>query len=354
MSRTRVLVVDDSALVRRQIEEWLARDPELAVAATASNGRQGVEKFDALHPDAVVLDLEMPVMDGLTTLREIRKRDASVPIIVFSTLTSRGAAKTLEALSLGATDHVLKPTTLGQVRIGAEDVGRELVGKIKGLRAVPRGREAPPRLRTESAKARIEVVAIGASTGGPNVLETIFARLPADLPVPVLVVQHMPPFFTRILAERLGRVSPMRVEEAIAGQAPQVGEAWVAPGGVHLAVERRGVEIVLQTNEEPPENACRPAVDVLFRSVADVYGPHALGVVLTGMGQDGLAGARRLAEVGASVLVQDEGSSVVWSMPGHVARAGLASAILSPDDLAIEIARRVKASRAVAPGEHQA
>lgn len=348
--RTRVLVVDDSALVRNQVAGWIEAESDLAVAGTAANGRQALEKLAGTRADVVVLDLEMPVLDGLGTLREMARAGTHVPVIVFSALSTRGGSLTLEALSLGAADYVLKPTNLGDVRVDPEEARRQLLEKLRALREPTKAAEptrAPARL-PEPARGRLDAVVIGASTGGPNALEAIFQALPGTLPVPVLVVQHMPPFFTRILADRLARVSQLQVDEAVPGREPRPGEAWVAPGGVHLVVERRGDRVVLETNEEPPENACRPAVDVLFRAAALAYGEHVLGVVLTGMGQDGLAGAETLRRRGARVVVQDADTSVVWSMPGHVARAGLACAVLTPTEIAAEITSRAFASR-VAP-----
>lgn len=358
MPKAKVLVVDDSAVVRQMVIDWIGAEPDLTVAATASNGRQALEKFEAYAPDVVVLDIEMPMMTGLETLPELRRRDKSVPIIMFSTLTSHGGRATLEALAAGATDYVLKPSSVGETRIGTQDARRELITKLRALTQARDAKRQPsatrppvPTLHEEPfTRTRIDAVVIGSSTGGPNVLDAIFRELPADFPVPILVVQHMPPYFTKILAERLSRVSTLRVEEGVAGRPPQPGEAWIAPGGFHMALAREGANIVLAINEDAPENACRPAVDVLFRSAANVYGEHLLGVVLTGMGQDGLRGSEDIRQRRGRVIVQDEESSVVWAMPGHVARAGLASRVLPPVELAHEITRRAFATRFAASG----
>lgn len=356
LRKIQVLVVDDSAVVRQQVVEWLTADPELAVVATASNGKQAIEKFEGYKPDVVVLDIEMPLMDGLETLGELRARDKRVPIIMFSTLTSRGGKMTMDALAAGATDYLLKPTNIRELQMGQEEVRRQLLEKVKALHhsgvlsaangATPARGPAAVRARPSLAGAsRVDAVVIGSSTGGPNVLETIFSGLTPDFPVPILLVQHMPPFFTKILAERLARASKLAVDEGIDGREIRAGEAWVAPGGHHMVVERSGDDVVLRIHDEPPENACRPAVDPLFRAAARVYGPHVLGVMLTGMGQDGLLGSDALVAAGGRVLAQDEASSVVWSMPGHVARAGLASQVLPAGDIAAEIVRRVRFGR---------
>lgn len=349
MSKIRVLVVDDSAVVRQQVRKWLADAPDIEVAGIASDGRRAVDEVARLQVDLVLLDIEMPGMGGLEALRILREKAPRLPVIIFSSLTQRGGAVTLEALALGASDYVTKPTGLAELRVSPDEVRGQLLAKIRtlapsrtpGREPAPLPAETRPR-RERTDPAGVDVVVIGASTGGPNVLEAIFRELPGSFPVPILLVQHMPPFFTRNLADRLTRISSLRVEEGASGKVPEPGTAWVAPGGHHLTVEREGTSITLHTNEDPPENSCRPAVDVLFRSAAKVYGPRVLAVVLSGMGQDGLEGARHVRAAGGEVVVQDEATSVVWSMPGSVAKAGLAEAVLPAHEIAGELLARVQ------------
>jgi two-component system chemotaxis response regulator CheB len=314
----------------------------------AANGRIGVAMIGQVNPDVVVLDLEMPEMDGLQALASIRATYPRLPVIIFSALTHRGAAATFEALALGANDYVTKPTSLAGPGSAERMIREQLAPKLKvfgGQTALAPDRPPPAvavRARPEPAARRPEVVAIGISTGGPNALAALLPRLPADFPAPVLIVQHMPPIFTRMLAARLDAASAIGVSEAVTGQVVRPGEAVLAPGEWHLVAERRGSEVRVATHQEPPENSCRPAVDVLFRSVARVFGAAALGVVMTGMGQDGRRGSEEIRLVGGQILAQDEQSSVVWGMPGAIARAGLADRILPLDELAAEIIRRVR------------
>lgn len=354
MPKTRVLIIDDAVVVRRLVSDCLAQDPNIEVVGTAPDGQIGLAKIEQLNPDLVTLDIEMPVLDGLQTLAAIRKKYLRLPVIMFSTLTERGASATIDALELGASDYVTKPTNVGSVGVAMQRVREQLIPKIKAL-----CRQAParPGIVMPSAAAgggrglsarpgplgAVDVVAIGVSTGGPNALATVFPALAKDFPVPIVMVQHMPPMFTRLLAERLEVISPVRVREGEAGALVRPGEAWVAPGGFHLEVERTSTGVLLRLHNGPPENSCCPAVDVLFRSVARVYGPRVLSIVLTGMGQDGLRGCECVREAGGQVIVQDEASSVVWGMPRAVTEAGLADQILPLSEIAGEINRRVQA-----------
>lgn len=328
-----MLVVDDSALVRRLVTTALTLDPAIEVVGTATNGLEAIEMVDRLLPDAVTLDIEMPVLDGLGALAEIRGRHPRLPIIMFSTLTEKGAIKTLEALSLGASDFVTKPSNTTSMAEGMASVREQLIPRLKALAGVRRVLDSvpgPAPVPNHSVvTARPDVLVVGCSTGGPDALAHVLAALPATLRVPVLVVQHMPPLFTTMFAARLDRESPLAVREAEDGDLPRPGEVLVAPGGLHLKVARSAGAVRAILDEGPPENFCRPAVDSLFRSAAEVYGGRVLALVLTGMGQDGLVGARLLADRGARVLVQDQASSVVWGMPGAVAGAGLAHEVLS-------------------------
>ncbi|OFW46061.1 MAG: chemotaxis response regulator protein-glutamate methylesterase [Acidobacteria bacterium RIFCSPLOWO2_12_FULL_67_14b] len=350
MSRIRVLIVDDAVVIRRLVGDVLAADPEIEVVGTAANGRIGLQKITQCNPDVVTMDVEMPDMDGIATLKEIRKTWAKLPVIMFSTLTERGATATLDALEAGASDYVTKPANVGSVTAGLEAVRRDLIPKIKALA----GRAALPAQAPQVARplapasipppARLtgptDVIAIGVSTGGPNALAALLPALPATLPVPIVIVQHMPPMFTRLLAERLDTQSAIKVAEARAGMTLAAGHAYIAPGDFHMTLYRRGVDVVIALNQDPPENSCRPAVDVLFRSVVAQFGGGTLGAVLTGMGQDGLRGCELIREAGGQVIVQDEASSVVWGMPGFVARAGLAHRVLPLSTIAGELVHR--------------
>jgi two-component system chemotaxis response regulator CheB len=358
MPKIRVLVVDDAAVFRRALANELAGDPALEVVGTAANGRIALARMAQVNPDVVILDVEMPEMDGLATLTELRKVYPTLPVIIFSALTERGAEVTLDALALGATDYFTKPANVGGLEGSLEVIREQLIPQIKALfSGASRGKELrdgprPPHVAPTSAvgpvprrpagrTGPVEVVAVGVSTGGPNALADVFRKLPADFPVPLLVVQHMPPTFTRLLAERLSAEFPVRVREGNSGEVLQPGQARIAPGDYHMMVARDGVGVRILLNQDPPENSCRPAVDVLFRSVAQTFGPHSLAVVLTGMGQDGLRGCEAVREAGGQILAQDEATSVVWGMPGAVVRAGLADQVLPLSRIGDEIVSRV-------------
>lgn len=344
-TKKRVLIVDDAVVVRKTLSDALARDPALEVAGTASNGRFALAKFPALKPDIVLLDIEMPEMDGLETVRQLRKIDARIPIVMFSTLTEHGASATLEALALGATDYITKPSNRDMAET-LDTVSRELIPRIHALCHLP-GAQATiaPTLPPPSARlwrpplmTPVHVVAIGVSTGGPDALARLLPSLPANLPVPVVIAQHMPPIFTALLASRLAAKSAIPVSECVSGEELRPGCAVLAPGDFHMVVSQEDVTR-LRVHQAARENFCRPSVDVLFRSVAKVYGGRVLAVILTGMGQDGLKGCETLRAAGARIYVQDEASSVVWGMPGFVARGGLADKILPLDQIGAEIVR---------------
>ena len=345
-----MLIVDDAVVIRRMLTDVLGDDSALEVAGAAANGHIALAKLDQVNPDIVILDVEMPEMNGLETLAALRKRRPTLPVIMFSTLTERGAKTTLDALALGASDYITKPANVGSVVLAKQRVRDELIPRIKALcrpaEMTPPVRKrmvqpAPREPRVLPAAGVIDVVCIGVSTGGPNALASLIPALPADLPVPIVIVQHMPPLFTKFLADRLSSQSHIRVEEARAGTKLEPGAAWLAPGDWHLVLERSGPAVLLRTHQGPQENSCRPAADVLFRSVVAAYGGRVLAVVLTGMGQDGLRGCEMVKEAGGQIVVQDEASSVVWGMPGYVAEAGLADRILPLDQIAGEIVRRV-------------
>lgn len=339
MKKLRVLLVDDSAFVRSTLRRIVGEDPELEVGGSAKEGREALALLRQSSFDAVVLDLEMPVMDGLQVLRELRAEDQRTPVIMFSALTPRGGQMTLQALALGANDYILKPSQQPGAREALAVIREQLVPRIKALARHARllrlqqpphepAPVPPPAAVRASRSAKLRAVAIGASTGGPNALSALLGALPGDFPAPVLVVQHMPPTFTRLLSERLDGLCALRVREAVDGALPGPGEVWIAPGDRHLTVAAEGGRPVLRLLDSDPVQGCRPAVDMLFGSVARTLGPSALGVVLTGMGNDGAAGARALKLAGGRVLAQDAESSVVWGMPGAVVRAGLAEAVL--------------------------
>lgn len=334
----RVLVVDDSVVIRRLVSQTLDRDADITVVGTAADGRLALSKVEQLDPDVVTLDIEMPTMNGIETVRALRAAGRRMPVIMFSTLTERGASATLDALTAGATDYVTKPSGAGSVQTALERVGLELVPKIKAL--VPRALRATgaPTPSPSSGTARaggraapvrpVRAVVVGSSTGGPEALRQVLAGLRAPLPVPMLLVQHMPPVFTRQLAERLDREGATRVVEAAGGEVLRAGHAYLAPGGRHLEVVREGTSLVTRLTDGPPVNFTRPAVDVLFRSAVRVLGGDLLALVLTGMGSDGRDGSGEIARAGGHVIAQDERSSVVWGMPGAVTTAGHAHQVL--------------------------
>ncbi|MCF7765788.1 MAG: chemotaxis response regulator protein-glutamate methylesterase [Verrucomicrobia bacterium] len=361
MPKIRVLIVDDSVVIRRLLTDALSQDPDIQVVGSASNGRIALDRITQVNPDVITLDVEMPVLDGIETLRALRPKYPKLPVIMFSTLTEKGASATVKALMLGANDYVAKPANVGSVREGTERIRLELVPKIKAL-----CRRSAPWLAQPAAGSRdrrpatggrdvsvtnqpIEIVVIGVSTGGPNALARVIPEIPPGFPVPILIVQHMPKGFTQQLAERLTTISRIRVSEGRAGDALSPGQAWIAPGDFHMTVRRPGLKTFLHLNQDPPENSCRPAVDVMFRSVAQSYGGRALAVILTGMGVDGLRGCELIHERGGRVLVQDRATSVVWGMPGAVSMAGLAEPPLALDKISAEIKRLVSVQGRSAP-----
>jgi two-component system chemotaxis response regulator CheB len=357
MPKIRVLVVDDAVMMRRLISEVLSRDPDIEVIGVAADGRFALQKVAQLNPDIVTLDVEMPGLDGVETLRELRKTHPRLPVIMFSSVTLRGAAATLDALTAGATDYVAKPAGVASVTECIERLENELVAKIKvhcrhGLPGPVMALAGTARVAAPVSSAAgpmaAEVVCIATSTGGPNALAELFGNFPARFPLPLLIVQHMPPLFTAMLAERLGKLGSVPFHEGAEGQIVVPGHAYIAPGGKHMEVRRTASQVILHLQEELPENSCRPAADVLFRSAVSVYGGKILGVVLTGMGQDGMRGCQLIREHGGQVLAQDEASSVVWGMPGSVVQAGCADKIVPLGQMSGEIARRVRLVRSMA------
>ncbi len=356
--RIKVLVVDDSVVIRRIITESLSNDPEFEVVGYAANGSIALQKAAELKPDAITLDIEMPEMDGLTTVRRLRAASSTACVIMCSTLTTRGASAALDALMLGANDYVTKPSNTGPRDSARTMLHDELIPKIKQFfeikRTVPMPRSMPvsaplqPRVATRvpamplfTMPTERKIVAIGVSTGGPTALMEIVPQFPPSFPLPVVIVQHMPPLFTKLLAERLQAQSKFEVVEATNGMALRAGRIIIAPGDFHMRLARSGQEVAVHLDQGPRENSCRPAVDVLFRSVAEIYAGGVVGVILTGMGQDGLHGMEQLKSKGAYIIAQDQASSVVWGMPGAVVEAGLADSVLGLRAVVPEILRQV-------------
>jgi two-component system chemotaxis response regulator CheB len=360
MPPIQIMIVDDSLVVRKVLTDVLSSDPDLKIAGWASNGRLALSKLQTLRPDVILLDIEMPEMNGLETIPGIRKIFPRTPIIMFSTLTEQGAEATLDALALGASDYLTKPSNQNMAAT-SEAIRRDLIPKIKALchfpAAAPAQLLAPaaagataaiprPEIRFHAPPIRVgqlKIVAIGVSTGGPDALAKLLPAFPANFPLPVVIAQHMPPIFTELLAKRLSSKCALPVREGKQGEPLSPGSIWIAPGDFHMVVQEENHKFSLRMHQGPRENFCRPSVDVLFRSVAASYSAGALGVILTGMGQDGLKGCEALCAAGASVIVQDEATSVVWGMPGFVARSGLAEKILPIDQIGGEIFRRVAA-----------
>ncbi|HVO03006.1 MAG TPA: chemotaxis response regulator protein-glutamate methylesterase [Candidatus Cybelea sp.] len=345
------MVVDDSAVIRGLLTKTLESDAEIKVSATVANGQAAIDTLKRTDIDVVVLDIEMPVMDGLTALPKLLEAKPGVQVIMASTLTLKGASVSMKALSLGAADYLPKPTTTTGLS-SASDFKRDLIEKVKSWGAVARKKRglppgsaaaagstapaAPKKLYPGEVKlrpapviaGRIDCLAIGSSTGGPQALFAVFRALGRVERMPVFVTQHMPATFTTILAEHLGQASGMPAAEAKDGETVVPGRIYVAPGDFHMTVESQGTGMVVRLNKNPPENFCRPAVDPMLRSIAKAYGARTLFVMLTGMGQDGLKGARDIVAAGSTVIAQDEATSVVWGMPGAVATAGLCTAVL--------------------------
>jgi two-component system, chemotaxis family, protein-glutamate methylesterase/glutaminase len=358
--KRRVLVVDDSSAIRAVVSAILAADPEIEVCGKASNGEEAVRLAEALLPDLVTLDVEMPGMDGIEALRALKRAQPRLPIVMLSSLTEKGAETTLDALAEGADDYVPKPSAAE----GFEGIARKLPPLVKALCKKRRGdgrtgdtrphavvgvdSVAPPP-RAEGAAPRVVVVA--ASTGGPDALKRFLQELPREFDVPIVVAVHMPPTFTRALSDRLAAATGRDVKEAIDGEIVPDGAVRVAPGSIHVVVEGTSAGVRTRHFDGPPEHSCKPAADPLFRSAAAEFGARVLGVVLTGMGIDGRAGSKALFDAGAVVYAQDKKSSVVWGMPGAVVEAGLASRTGAPDDLAFHAARFARRAKTHARAE---
>lgn len=353
----RVMIVDDSSVIRGLMSRWLGADPAIEIVASAANGQVALNALERTDPEIIVLDIEMPVMDGLTALPKILSIKPDVQVVMSSTLTVQNAKVSLHAMSLGAADYVPKPTTNRDV-ISSQSFQVEIIQKIKSLAEAKRKQLGLPLFKAEQEPLRFtikskikpqiaeipktvnqlpikpKIIGVGSSTGGPQALMEFVKGIKDKLTLPVVVTQHMPPSFTKILASHLSRSTGLTCEEAEDGMELVGGRVYIAPGNYHLAVTEKGGKYYIRLNQDPPENFCRPAVDPMFRSLSQVFGSAVLGVILTGMGHDGLAGSRVIVEGGGTILAQDEATSVVWGMPGAVSEAGLCYAVLPLSELA--------------------
>lgn len=353
-----VMVVDDSAVIRGMLTRWLQEEGDLSVCASAANGEMALTQMAKHKPDVIVLDIEMPRMDGLTALPKLLEIDPRAKIVMSSTLTTRNAEVSLKAIELGASDYLAKPEASRDPDI-TDAFRRELLAKVRALGGARRMRpkssatavarkqqdrivrtrpegglygNSPITVRKATATSP-EVIGVGSSTGGPQALMAMFKSVRAPLRQPVLITQHMPGTFTKILAQHLDKLPGVECREAEDGEPLVSGRIYLAPGDYHMVLEGTQTRPVVRLNQEPPENFCRPAVDPMFRSLAHVFGNRVLAVVLTGMGHDGLIGGQAVVSAGGMVIAQDEPSSVVWGMPGAVATGGLCSAVLPVDDI---------------------
>jgi two-component system, chemotaxis family, protein-glutamate methylesterase/glutaminase len=369
----RVMVVDDAVVVRGLLARWIEAEAGLTVVASLRSGREAIEQLDRTDPDVVILDIDMPDIDGITALPRLIARRRDLVVIMASTLTRRNAEISLRALALGAADYIPKPESTREVTTSAS-FRRELIDKIRALGARRKRRSMPttalapaapaaglphvasPEIAPASDHAGVKlrpfpataprVLLVGSSTGGPQALNTFIARLNGVIDqAPILIVQHMPPTFTTILAEHLARASGRVAREAVAGEPVRAGQIYVAPGARHMRVVRRDGTASIALDDGPLVNFCKPSVNHLFSSAAEVWGARNLAVVLTGMGSDGARGAGDIVAAGGSVIAQDEATSVVWGMPGSVAQKGLCSAVLPLDQIAPKVVRLICGDR---------
>lgn len=330
----RVIVCDDSLVIRSAIARMLDADPGIHVVARVANGQAAVDELKRTPTDVLVLDIEMPVMDGMAALPLLLRADPGLRIIMASTLTTRGADIALRALRLGAADYLPKPSSIGAA--SDESFRRDLVEKVKGLARLRRRAAQPARAMSATVALKLRpaavmaprLLAVGSSTGGPQALFTLVQGLGQTCKVPVVLTQHMPPTFTPILAQHITKLGGLPCAEAADGETLAAGRLYLAPGDRHLLVETARGALRARLSSDPPENFCRPSVDPMLRSAAAACEGRVLVAMLTGMGQDGLAGTRRVVEAGGTAVAQDEATSVVWGMPGAVAQAGLCHAVL--------------------------
>jgi len=362
----RVMVVDDSVVIRGLIARWIGSEPDMVVAASLRTGLDAVNQIERVNPDVAVLDIEMPELDGISALPLLLAKKRDLIIIMASTLTRRNAEISFKALSLGASDYIPKPESTREPA-AAEIFRHDLIQKIRHLGAkvrraatpspplaprepLPRQPLAPvaqPQLMRRAFSTQApRALLIGSSTGGPQALMALVTELgPVIDRFPVLITQHMPPTFTTILAEHLARSSHRPAHEAVDGEIVKAGQIYLAQGGRHMRVARHGADVVIALDDGPPVNFCRPAVDPLFTSAIDVWQGGILAVVLTGMGSDGMRGGKEIVAAGGSVIAQDEASSVVWGMPGAAANAGICAAVLPLNQIAPKLVRLFSGDR---------
>lgn len=360
-ARIKVLVVDDTVTYRQLVSSALAELPGIEVVGSAANGQIALTKIELLKPDVLTLDLEMPVMDGLEVLRRLRQSQYECGAIVLSGSCARGAKSTMSALELGAFDFVAKPDSGGTAEQNMLRLRQQLKNKIEAfathrlIDGIRDGSEANLKRSNalssqgtsasgvvrHSGSGPPNVVALGISTGGPLTLNQMLPLLPGDLPVPVLIAQHMPPVFTKSMADDLNRRCALTVSEACDGQPVLPGNVLIAPGGRHMKVVSEAAQPTIRITDDPPEHSCRPSVDYLFRSVTQTYGANTIGVIMTGMGSDGTEGCRQMKQRGATIIAQDKASCVVFGMPRTLVEEGIADVVAPPDRIAAEIVRRV-------------
>jgi two-component system chemotaxis response regulator CheB len=362
------MVVDDSVVIRGMISRWIGAEPDMEVSASLRTGLDAVNQIERIKPDVAVLDIEMPELDGISALPQLLAKKRDLVIIMASTLTRRNAEISFKALSLGAADYIPKPESTREAG-AAETFHHDLIQKIRHLGARTRRRAQPAASPSMPAPERAlpvaaplaqlqlarqpfsslapRVLLIGSSTGGPQALMTLVADIgPVIDRFPVLITQHMPPTFTTILAEHLGRASRRPAAEAVDGEIVKPGRIYLAPGGRHMRVVRHGADTVIALDDGPPVNFCKPAVDPLFNSAIDVWQGSIMSVILTGMGSDGMRGGKDIVAAGGSVIAQDEATSVVWGMPGAAANAGICAAVLPLNQIAAKLVRLFSGDRA--------
>jgi len=351
--KLRVMICDDSLTIRGAIARMLEADPDIDVVARVANGRAALETLPQARPDVLILDIEMPVLDGMAALPLLLRADPTLRVVMASTLTTKGADIALHALRLGAADYVPKPSSIGG--LGDDTFRRDLLQKVKGLARLRRrcalpsaAKPAPPAILARPRPAPIRrplLLAIGSSTGGPQALFTLVQGLATGVEVPVVLTQHMPPAFTPMLAEHLTRLGGMPCREAVDGSALIPGHIHLAPGDRHLVIDGKPGSLRTRLSKAPPENFCRPSVDPMLRSAAAACDGRVLVAMLTGMGQDGLAGTKAVIDAGGTAIAQDEATSVVWGMPGAIAQAGLCHAVLPLPRIAAKLLDLLKGTR---------
>lgn len=334
--------MEDSILIRKMLSDVIDSDSELVTCATAPNGRIALGKIRYDNPDVLTLDLEMPEMNGFDTLKEMRKLYPNLPVIILSSVDRNGASGTLECLQIGANDFVAKPEGLSERKDIDQYLRENLLPKLKHFGRLKEQNSSVKKKSSLSIPTNrsieyknFDIVCIGVSTGGTTVLNTIIPAIPKAFPLPIVIVLHIPPIFSRIIAEQLCEKSRIRVSEIAEGDVLRKGNAYLAPGDFHTFIQQKNDDFIFVLGSGEKVNFCRPSVDVFFKSAASIFGKRTLGIILTGMGHDGMKGAKEIKEKGGTVIVQDEESSVVWGMPGSVFKAGLADFVMSDEEISI-------------------